>query len=51
MRPNRKLVYGKELAEFPNGRIRHNEAVTPVGWPPLAKTMTEAIQHRIAFSV
>lgn len=27
------------------------EAVTPVGWPPLAKTTAETIEHRIAISV
>ena len=27
------------------------EAVTPVGWPPLAKIMAETIEHRIPISV
>jgi predicted peroxiredoxin len=27
------------------------EAVTPVGWPPLDKTMAETIEHRIAIGV
>jgi hypothetical protein len=27
------------------------EAVTPVGWPPLAKIMAETIEQRIPISV
>jgi hypothetical protein len=31
MRPNRKLVYGKELAELPNGGIRHSDCFDRIG--------------------